>query len=324
MDMNYVAYGLRLESSFELPGAETMLDQFGGLPSLNISIQSPSELEHDWNRLSGPPQWWGRLGDGCDLVIEDGAAGDLLFTYSHPTEGGDRARFRLHSDMRRLDIAPREPGLNWQRALIGKVLPTIAVMRGYEALHAAALESPEGVVAIMAPSGTGKSTLAIELLGRGWPLFADDVLVLDQAEGTIGAHPGTPHMSLAEALPDAGSLEPLGETIGTLAGERWFAAQATTKKPRPVRMLCLLERRQDLRLKAQTLTANPLLLAPFMLGLSMDIERQRRRFELYGDLTESATLIRLTASLKHRPAQLADTIEQALARHPNALAKAVG
>ena len=36
-----------------------------------------------------------------------------------------------------------------------------------------------GVVAIMAPSGAGKSTLAAELMRRGWPLFADDVLVLD-------------------------------------------------------------------------------------------------------------------------------------------------
>ena len=54
-------------------------------------------------------------------------------------------------------------------------------MLGHEALHAAALDSPDGVVAIMAPSGAGKSTLALELLRQGWPLFADDVLTLSTA-----------------------------------------------------------------------------------------------------------------------------------------------
>jgi serine kinase of HPr protein (carbohydrate metabolism regulator) len=54
------------------------------------------------------------------------------------------------------------------------------------------VDSAEGVVAIAGPSGSGKSTLAIELLRRGWPLFADDVLTLDHTEGAVRAHPGTP------------------------------------------------------------------------------------------------------------------------------------
>ena len=65
--------------------------------------------------------------------------------------------------MSRLDCAPCDSGLDWQRALISKVIPSISVMLGYEALHAATVESPQGVVAIMAPSGAGKSTLALEL-----------------------------------------------------------------------------------------------------------------------------------------------------------------
>ena len=107
----------------------------------------------------------------------------------------------LDPGMRRLDCAPVQPGLAWQRALVTEVLPAISVMRGDEALHAAAVDSPDGVVAIMAPSGAGKSTLAVELLRRGRPLFADDVLILEQIEGAVRAHPGSPHMNLAESLP---------------------------------------------------------------------------------------------------------------------------
>jgi hypothetical protein len=268
MHTTYVAYGLQLRSSFPLPGMTPSVAEM--LPSLALGLATPEELDTAWSGPDGPPVWRGRLGDGCDLTIEQGRAGDLLFAY------GDRARFRLDATKTTLDCAPSQDGLHWQQALIGKVLPSISVMRGYEALHAGVVDSPEGVVAIAGPSGSGKSTLAIELLRRGW-----------------------------------------------LAGERWLAAQTTTKHPRPVRMVCLLERGPSLALETHTLPSNPLPLAPYMLGLSSDAERQRSRFCLYADLMESATLVRLTAGFEHRPEQLADLVEQALARRPELIAGGV-
>jgi hypothetical protein len=243
-------------------------------------------------------------------VLERGAGGDVLFAY------GDRARFRLDAEMRHLDCAPAHPGLDWQRALIGKVLPAISVMRGYEALHAAGVDSPEGVVAIMAPSGSGKSTLAIELLGRGWPLFADDVLILEDVDGAVRAHPGTPHMNVAERPSNSFDPQTLGDTLGILAGERWLTAANTTASTRPVRLLCLLERGPGLATETHALGANPLPLAPYMLGLSEDAERQRNRFGLYADLIESTPLVRVSADAALEPRQLADVIEDALAHRP--------
>jgi hypothetical protein len=309
--MLYVAHGLRLTSSFPLPGMAPATGARDLLPSLALALRDPDELERLWSGAAGPPEWRGRQGDGRDLMIERGAVGDLLFTY------GDRARFRLDPGMRRLDCAPRDSGLDWQRVLLGKVIPSIAVMRGYEALHAAAVDSPDGVVAIIAPSGSGKSTLALELLRRGWPLFADDALTLSHEGGDVCAHPGTPHMNVAQSLPDSGEL---GSAIGVIAGELWLAAHASATHSRPVRMLCLLERGADLALELQVLPANPLPLAPYMLGLSSDPERRRGRFLLYANLIASATLARLTAGLEHPPEQLADLVEQSLARQPELLA----
>lgn len=319
MTTRYVAFGLEFRASFPLPGMTS--DEAEDLPSLELELTTSRELQKAWSGSDEPPEWRGRLGDGLDLAIERGAAGDLRFSYGEraPSDN-DRARFRLHPDMRRLDCAPSQSGLDWQRALIGKVLPAIGVMRGYEALHAAAVDSPYGVVAIMAPSGAGKSTLAIELLRRGWALFADDVLILDDTEGVVRAHPGTPHMNLAESLPDDADPRTLGTILGILAGERWLAAHTMTKHPRPVRMVCLLERGPSLALATHTLASNPLLLAPYMLGLSTDAERQRSRFGLYADLMESAELVRLTAGFGHRPGQLADLVEQALVRQPELIA----
>jgi energy-coupling factor transporter ATP-binding protein EcfA2 len=307
MDTPYAAHGLRLASSFELPGMQEAGDRAMGLPRLSLALQEPAELNRTWRASVGPPLWRGRQGDGYDLVIEQGVSGDLLFTY------GDHARFRLAPDMERLDCAPNRPGPDWQRILLGKVVPSVSVMRGYEALHSAVIDYPDGVVAIMGPSGSGKSTLAAEMLSRGCSLFADDQLTLDQPDGTVRAHCGTPHMNLAEELPGELDAEALGTTLSRIAGERWLVANSTTPSLfRPVRLLCLLERGAGLNLEAHSLPLNPLLLAPYMLGLSIDAERQRSRFCLYADLMESATLVRVTAGLEHRPEQLADSIGQVL------------
>ncbi|MHB8242946.1 MAG: hypothetical protein ACYDHN_13275 [Solirubrobacteraceae bacterium] len=318
MATHYAAYGLHLACSFPLPGTQAIGPADSELPTLTLDLLEPAELDRVWSGPSGPPEWRGRLGDGLDLTIEHGSAGDLLFAY------GDRARFRLHADMERLDCAPEHPGLDWQRALISKVLPAIGVMRGYEALHAAAVDSPEGVVAIMAPSGSGKSTLAIELLGRGWPLFADDVLILEDDAGTVRAHPGTPHMNLAEHSPGATDPQSLGDSLGILAGERWLAAAHTTTHTRPVRMLCMLERGAGLANETRSLGFSPLPLAPYMLGLQSDARRQRDRFTLYADMIEATPLVRMTADLEQPPRQLADLLEDALASHPRPTAGVAG
>jgi hypothetical protein len=312
MVSRHVAFGLDLRASFPLPGMEQ--DESGdGLPSLDLELSSDGQMPAAWSGCDGPPEWRGRLGDGLDLVIERGVEGDVLFSY------GERAHFLLDESGKRLDCVVHVEGLDWQRAMLSKVLPSIAVMRGYEALHAAAVDSPEGVVAIMAPNGMGKSTLAFELLQRGWSLFADDVLTLERSRGSVLAHPGTPHMNLD------GSTDPhaTGDTLGILAGERWVRMHAITTRPRPVRLLCLLERGPGLKLEARPEPSNPLTLAPYMLGLSTEIERQRDRFGLYADLIESATLIRLTGGLEHRPEQLADLIEPALASRSEQDAQAI-
>jgi hypothetical protein len=309
MHARHVAYGLDLHTSFPLLGMRAGCGD--GLPSLTLELLAPAELESAWSGQESPPEWTGRLGDGCSLTIERGVCGDVLFTYGDRAR--DRARFRLDPAQERLECAPLRTGLHWQQVLLGRVLPNVALLRGYEALHASAVDSPEGVVAVAGPSGIGKTTLALELVGRGWPLFADDVLTLgDGPEGVLG-HPGSPHMNVAE--PPHGTIVPelLGVTLGRLAGERWIAVHASAERPRPVRMICLLERGPGRTLESRIVPSNPLPLAPYMLGLADGTGRARRRFARYADLMGTATLTQLTCGSAERPATVADLIEQALA-----------
>lgn len=305
MTTRYVAFGLELRASFPLPGMAP--DETEGLPSLELDLTTPGELETAWSGPDGPPVWRGRLGDGCDLTIERGTAGDLLLTYD------DRTHFRLDPSGGRLECAPRDAGLGWQRALLGRVLPNVGLARGREALHASAAESPRGVVAIAAASGMGKTTLTVELMRRGWPLFADDVLTLASDDTGVHAYPGTPHMNVAASRSDALELDELGTTLGTLAGECWMSARNATRGSRPVHAICLLERHVGLTLDARPLPSTPLSLAPYMLGLpDCDAPRERRRFALYSDLVSSATLIRLTGGLEDGPEDMADLLERIL------------
>jgi hypothetical protein len=318
MGTRHVAYGLALDARLPLAGMPVATAD--RLPELTLERVEPAALDKAWSGASGPPAWRGRLGDGCELAIENGARGDTLFHY------GDRARFRLDARRERLESAPLRAGLHWQQVLLGRILPNVAIMRGYEALHASSVDSPQGVVAIAGPSGMGKTTLALELMRRSWPLFADDVLILGHgaAPGKVHAYPGTPHMNVAEGPYGEAASAQLGTTLGTLAGERWMALRATAAQPRPVRLICLFERGPDRPLAVRTVPPSPLPLAPYMLGLAGDAERGRARFARYADLMCDTALIRLTSDTDDAPAKVADLIEQALADAPALVAGGIG
>jgi hypothetical protein len=308
MVARHIAFGLHLRAGFEIAGMPPGADPASsaeGLPVLDLQLAILAQLEQAWSGPQGPPAWRGRLGDGRSLTIQRGARGDVLFTY------GDQARFLLDRARRRLDCAPRGERPDWQRALIGKIVPCVSVMRGYEALHAAAVDTPDGVIAIAGASGSGKSTLALELMRRGWSLFTDDELTLQRGDEGVRAHAGTPHMSLAQD--DTG---PDLRSAGPCAGKRWLVAHNTSARTRPLRMVCLLERRDGLALQARNLPANPLLLAPHMLGLSTSPRRQRSRFCLYADLVEGTALVNLTGGRTNTPTELAQTLDRSLREQP--------
>ena len=283
MNDGYTAYGLALSSSFPLPGMTP-----GGLECALPSI----ELVR------------GQLGDGQVLRVEWGREGDLRFAY------GDRAYFRLAPTRERLGCAPRDvAGIDWQRVLVNRILPNVSIAHGNEALHACAVETELGVVAIAAPSGTGKSTLAAELMRRGWPLFADDVLVLSRAGGAVEAQAATPHMNIS---PDAGDPGELGEILADLGGESWLAVRGAMSGSRELAAVVILDRGPGLEIAAGPLHRTPLTLAPYMLGLPDDEGRDATRFALYADIAESTPLIGLSGGPGDRPAALADALEGVL------------
>jgi hypothetical protein len=293
------AFGLNLRGSLSLPGLPAAAP---GLPELQLQVAGRDELEAAWSGAATPGSWRGTLRDGAELTIRWGRDGDLLFGY------GEEARYLLDPAGERLLCAPTEPGsLAWQRVLLSRVLPVVAIARGYEALHAAAVRTPAGVVAVVGASGAGKSTLAAELVRRGHGLLGDDVLVVGRDGDGVAAFPGGAHLSLE---PGAGAGIEV-EVLGELGGKLWAVAAAPASEPAAVAAVVLLERGEG-PVAVQELPPSPLTLAPFMLGLPDEEGRDGDRFALYADLVEAGRLLRLGGSTSAPAGESAEALERAL------------
>lgn len=297
MAIHQSAFGLNLGGALSLPG---LPEAAAGLPELQLQVVDADRVEAAWSGPATPGSWRGTLRDGVELTIRWGRDGDLLFGY------GGEARFLLDPAAERLLCAPAEPSSpSWQRVLLGRVLPVVAIARGYEALHAAAVQTPAGVVAIVGASGAGKSTLAAELLRRGHGLFGDDVLVVGRHGGGVAAFPGGAHLSL-----ESGNAEDLdAEILGEVGGKVWLVIGEPAGKPAPLAAIVLLERGVG-PVEMQELAPSPLTLAPFMLGLPDEEGRDGDRFALYADLVEAGRLLRLGGGTA--AAELAESLERAI------------
>jgi hypothetical protein len=78
--------------------------------------------------------------------------------------------------------------------LLGAMFVVLCQQRGLLPLHASAVAGKSGVVAFLANSGQGKSTLAAHLVQRGFRVIADDICLIDAAPA------GAPYRPMAEAL----------------------------------------------------------------------------------------------------------------------------
>lgn len=286
--------------------------------SLQIQTVTSGVVEDSWSGLEAVG--WEGVIDGAPFVVQRGVAGDHRFVHGAlPTGEGvpvaqTRAVHHLCADDSVLRCAPADRADPlWWRLVLDSVLFTVALLNGYEALHAGAVALPDGAIAITATTGGGKSTLLAELLGRGSTLMADDVLVLESrgAESPV-AYPAPPLMTVpVTSISALGEAAPV-ETIASIGEERWIAVPVHPE-PLPLKGLVVLDRRalpRRSRSQASLIRIeNPL--SP-LLGALMKFpkvpERERTRFELASALASKVALWRLTADLDTPPDVLAETL----------------
>lgn len=76
------------------------------------------------------------------------------------------------------------------------VIPPLLNLRGRDALHASAVQTPRGVCAFIGSSGRGKSTLAAAFHSVGYQVISDDCLLLKDDPDALRVEPAYPGLRL--------------------------------------------------------------------------------------------------------------------------------
>lgn len=263
---------------------------------------------------------WQALIDGAPFVVERGSDGDHRFVHGTRPDrngvpaAGTLAIHHLSSDASLLQCAPSDPtDPSWWRVVLDSVLFTAALLRGYEALHAGAIATSEGAIAITAATGGGKSTLLGELLERGPELVADDVLAIEPRDTAPPiAHPAPPLMTVPATNSPLMNAKQPGETIAVIGDELWIAVPACPE-PLPLKALVVLDRRPESEWSTTQPSLarieNPLVvLLRALMGFPVTPERQRARFELASAMAATTGLWRLSARRDTPADVLADAL----------------
>ena len=198
--------------------------------------------------------------------------------------------------------------------------PLAASIQGYELFHASAVAMDDRVVAFVAPSGTGKTSLATQLAASGWPLVTDDVLAVDARAGGVWAYRGAPLANIpAEQLLSltASQRSRLGPTVAQ-SDKVHVRLDHSIPDPMPLGAVYFLTR--STRIDAlEFVPGDPpdprdLLAATFLAHMTAP-ERLLTQLDTCAAIAATVPVVRIRAPLSVSAAELA----AALRRHARAL-----
>lgn len=298
---SYSAFGVALVSDFVLwPQAAAPLCTRPALAVVMGRFDAVASLSS-----RDPKLMWQTVIDGCTYEMHRGSAGDHCFSW------GTRAVFHLTADADTLTCGfaePEDPAA--RRVLLDTVLWSVSLLRGNELLHGGAVSYDGSAIAIVAPSGTGKTSLVAELIRRGAQLLTDDMLALSSVDGQPVAHPGPPLMNLPLAQLPAHTE--LGAVLACLGDEAWITVDSQVVEPQPLRAVCVLERNPTAPTVLERHPRAALALIPHALAFPGESARRGRQLELLGDLSAATPVLRLSAGENAPPPVLAELIERDL------------
>jgi hypothetical protein len=148
------------------------------------------------------------------------------------------------------------------------VLPMALHTRGVQVLHASAVRGPDGVVALCARSGTGKSTLAYGLSRRpGRAVWADDAVAFDTRGLAVMALPLPFELHLRSTAAAFFGGEPVRDVAGQAA------------EPAALAGVLVLERHEDAEISTRRLSAADAFTAVLQHAYCFDLEGRPRRRE---------------------------------------------
>jgi len=301
------AFGVVLESSTPVGG---LLSDTNGAQTRLVEWQAVSEDElgavglaealvdrrHDDGRpfmsVEHDPKLGYRIaapGFGAHLVSDDGS----LIRSSLPAESGD----------------------TWQRLFFAQALPLAAALNGLALFHASAVVVDGRAYAFVGLSGSGKTSIAAQLVARGARILTDDVLALEPAEGDIRAFAGPARISIERAeldgLGDDGRLR-LGEMLETPTEDGKVQLETDPEAgPVPLGGVFLLSRSRtgSVAVKRDPADRTQALLAAAFLGYLMLPRRLALHLEVCAQIAAGVPTFSVEIGEGTAAAEAAETIE---------------
>ena len=175
------AFGIEVAAQLPVPG----IPEVNGASELRLTtvmrLVSVAELERQWRGYPVESIIDRRFGDGR-LMMSVERADNVGYRIYAPRHG----RHLVSNDGTMLcSVLPRVPEWRWQRLMFAQVLPLAAALHGLPLVHASAVALGGRALAFVAPSGTGKTSVAAHLVARGASLLTDDALAVEPVPGGL-------------------------------------------------------------------------------------------------------------------------------------------
>jgi hypothetical protein len=234
------AFGLKVVAATPLAG---LVSAGEAPPARTVSVELATERELEAEPRPDSVRTVDlRFTDGRPMMSID-RAGD-----SYCVEAPEHGRHVVRADGTLIRSAGYAAGWRWQRLFYAQVLPLAAALQGVEVLHASAVAVDGRAVALIAASGTGKTTIAAHLVAAGADLLADDVLAVTAGAGGVTAYPGARFLNIDERelaeMSRAGSGR-LGEVVAR--SDKVHIAAALSPRAAPLAAICFLRTGGQLR-----------------------------------------------------------------------------
>jgi hypothetical protein len=237
--MRATAFGLDIEAATPLSFLRHATARPTGRP-LSISVHPEEPAREIW------PQGSELI---CDERLPDGGVNYRIETHpdhGYLISGPEYGAHLLCAGGRHLRCFPEgRPDGGWQRMLVAQVLPFAALLHGLEVFHASAVVRDGEALALLGPSRSGKTSLALELCARGASFMADDVLALETRGGALFAHPGSPVAGVALEHERAQQGDDVRERVIAVNTRERIVRMVGAEEPAPLGTLLFLDRKAD-------------------------------------------------------------------------------
>ena len=280
------AFGLRVSAPGEL---ETLsaCDGPGDEPTVWTRVTTDEAIGDEWRNGRTTRVVDQRFPDGRPMMSIDTDSGGAFLVESP----GYGAHLVSADGMRITSVLPPDAPWNWQRLFVAQALPLAAALRGFEPLHASAVAVDGCAIAFSAPSGTGKTSIAMHLVAAGAMLMTDDVLALEATQDSIQAHPGA--RLLAADSRELAAVENRAGELGTILGDegKIYLRPVLASRPMPLGALYRLVRRPpggEVRIVEEAPPQPRDVLATTFLAYVTTPERMTRHLELAVRLAHTA------------------------------------